>query len=380
MATFHKDASLTGCIAGRDHIMNRTNATAATAIAAKATWAIVAALLLTSAAMTTSIAAETVVHVGLVRSITSGVTLDAIEKGYFKEVGIKVETDPLDTSANSIALLSQNKFDLIEGGISAGYFNGLEKDLPITMVMDRVSTPIGHNLMLRPDLAGQITDVKQLKGKVIGTNGAGSVSTYEIGKLLELGGLTIKDVELKILPFPQYAIAFANKAIDAALVIPPWTPQYAADKIAVPFLDSDKLIKPTPMTIAVVMMNTDWSKKNTEVARNYFVAYMRAVRDYCQAFHNGPSRKEFVDMLVRTGAETRPQILNDPKAWPARSAAGSINVASMLDMQDWYVANKFSTAKFPAERLVDSTFADYAVKKLGPFVVDNKDSKFEGCR
>ena len=66
--------------------------------------------------------------------------------------------DDLDTTANSIALLAQNQFHIIEGGISAGYFNGLEKDLPITMVIDRVSTPIGHNLMLRPDLKGQITD------------------------------------------------------------------------------------------------------------------------------------------------------------------------------------------------------------------------------
>jgi NitT/TauT family transport system substrate-binding protein len=359
--------------------MKRANASAVKAIVT-ATSAIGAAVLFASVGLRTSIAAETVVHVGLVRSITSGVTLNAIERGYFKAVGIKVETDTLDTSANSIALLSQDRLDLIEGGISAGYFNGLEKNLPITMVMDRVSTPIGHNLMLRPDLVGKITDVKQLKGKVIGTNGPGSVSTYEIGKLLELGGLTVKDVELKILPFPQYAVAFANKAIDAALVIPPWTPQYAADKIAVPFLNSDKLIKPTPMTIAVVMMNTDWAKKNNEVARNYFVAYMRAVRDYCQAYHGGPARKEFIDMLVRTKAETRPQILNDPKAWPARSAEGKINIASMMDMQDWYVANKFSTAKFPAERVVDSSYADYAAKKLGPFVVENKDSTLEGCR
>jgi NitT/TauT family transport system substrate-binding protein len=334
----------------------------------------------TIGAAATAADAETLVRAGLVRSITSGVTYDATEKGYFKDVGIKVQTEDLDTSANSIALLSQNQFDVIEGGISAGYFNALEKNLPITVVMSRVSTPIGHNIMLRPDLAGQITDIKGLKGKVIATNGTGSVSTYEIGKVLETGGLTINDVELKVLPFTQYALGFANKAIDAAEVIPPWTTQFVSDKIAVPFLNVDDLVKPTPMTIAVVMINTDWAKKNPDVARNYFVAYLRAVRDYCQAYHDGPNRKEFIDMLARTGAERRPEILNDQHAWPARDPNGKINIASMMDMQAWYTANKMSNANFSAERVVDSTFADYAAQKLGPFVLDNKASTTPGCR
>jgi NitT/TauT family transport system substrate-binding protein len=339
-----------------------------------------AALLAVLCGTSSSLHAETTVRVGLVKSITSGVTYDAVDKGYFKEFGIKVESEDLDTTANSIALLSQNQFDIIEGGISAGYFNGLEKNLPIAMVMSRVSTPIGHNLMLRPDLKGQITEAKQLKGKIIATNGTGSVSTYEIGKVIETGGLTINDVDLKVLPFTQYALAFANKAIDAAEVIPPWTTQFINDKIAVPFLDVDELVKPSPMTIAVVMINTDWAKKNPDLARNYFVAYLRGVRDYCQAYHDGPSRKEFIEMLARTGAERRSEILNDQKAWPARDPNGKINIASMMDMQDWYVANKMSTAKFPAERVVDSSFADYAAQKLGPFVLENKASTTPGCR
>jgi NitT/TauT family transport system substrate-binding protein len=357
----------------------RSAGTTVAAVAAKASLLIGAAVLV-AAGTGAANADETTVHVGLVRSITSGVTYDASEKGYFKDVGIAVKTDDLDTSANSIALLSQNQFDIIEGGISAGYFNGLEKSLPITMVMDRVSTPIGHNLMLRPDLKDQITDVKQLKGKVVATNGTGSVSTYEIGKVLETGGLTINDVDLKVLPFTQYALAFANKAIDAAEVIPPWTTQFVNDKIAAPFLSIDALVKPTPMTIAVVMINTDWAKKNPDLVRNYFVAYLRGVRDYCQAYHGGANRKDFIDMLSRTGAERRAEILTDQKAWPARSPDGKINIASMMDMQAWYSANKMSTANFPAERVVDSSFADYAVNKLGPFVLDNKASTVPGCR
>jgi NitT/TauT family transport system substrate-binding protein len=360
--------------------MGRTNANSPTASAAKLSCVLGAAALLAAAGMTAALADETTVRVGLVRSITSGVTLLASERGYFKEFGIKIETSDLDTTANSIALLSQRQFDIIEGGIAAGYFNGLEKELPITMVMDRVSTPIRHNLMLRPDLKGSITDPKQLKGKVIATNGNGSVSTYEIGKLLELGGLSINDVDLKVLPFPQYAVAFANKAIDAALVIPPWTTQYANDNIAVPFLSSDDLIKPTPMTIAVAMINTDWAKKDPALARNYFTAYLRGVRDYCQAYHGAPIRKEFVDLLIKSGVERRPEILNDPNAWPARSPDGKINTASMLDMQSWYVKHKLSTTELPAERVVDTSYADYAVKKLGPFVLENKASTLPGCR
>ena len=77
------------------------------------------------------------------RSISTVTILWAAEKGYFKEFGIKVVTENLDTAANSIALLAQNQLQLVEGGISAGYFNALEKNLPVTMVLDRVRARSG---------------------------------------------------------------------------------------------------------------------------------------------------------------------------------------------------------------------------------------------
>src|ERR1700724_1177127 len=245
------------------------------------------------------IAQEATVHVGMVRSISSVATLTAIEKGYFKEAGIKVVTEDLDTSANMLALLAQNQLQIIEGGISAGYFNALEKGLPISIVMDRVSSPLGHNLMLRPDLKDQITEFKQLKGKVIASNGAGSVSTYEVGKMLESEGITIGDVDVKVLPFTQMAIAFANKAVDAAIVIPPFTSLFLSKGQAVAFKDPDDLVNPRPLTISVDMVNTDWAKANRDLVRNYYVAYLRGVRDYCQAYHGGANRAEMIELALR---------------------------------------------------------------------------------
>src|SRR6202051_4578227 len=324
-------------------------------------------------------AQDVTVRVGMLNSISSVATLTAIEKGYFKAFGIKVETEDLDTSANVIALLAQNQLQVVEGGISAGYFNALEKNLPITMVMDRVSSPLGHHLMLRPDLKGQITRLKDLKGKMIASNGPGSVSTYEVGKMLETDGLTIADVDVKVFPFNQMAIAFTNKAIDAAIVIPPFTSQFLDRGFGVSLKEPDDLVKPWPLTIAVAMINTDWAKPNRDLLRNYFTAYLHGVRDYCQAYHGGADRAELIQRLISTGTETREELLYK-YPWPARDPNGRINVASLLDMQAWYRQNKFGGAQLPAERLADTSYADYAAAKLGPFVLEKKDSKLGGCR
>ena len=339
-------------------------------------FAMLAALGLVS---TAAQAEGTTIHVALVRSISNGAELIALDRGYFKQYGLNVVIDDIDTSANTIAMLATNRLQIVAGGIAAGYFNALDKGVPVTIIADRVSTPIRHELMLRPDLKDEIRDLKQLKGRTIASNGVGSVSTYELGKMLETAGLTASDVDIKILRFTQMGAAFANKAIDAALVIPPFTYEFLDQHLAVGFAEPDKLVQPSPMTIAVIMTNTDWAKQNHDALQGYVTAYLRGVRDYCNAYHHGAIRKEMIDSIVRHGSETNPKLLND-YPWVARSPDLRVNVASMLDMQDWYVANKFSTAKLPAERLLDMSYADDAVKQLGAFVPENKASTLEGCR
>jgi NitT/TauT family transport system substrate-binding protein len=324
-------------------------------------------------------AQETTLHVGMARSTSNAAELMAIERGYFKGYGIKLEIEDLDSSANAIALLAQNRYQIVAGGISAGYFNALEKDLPVVIVTDRVSTPIGHNLMLRPDLKDQVKEIKQLKGKVIASNGQGSVSTYEVGKILETAGLTINDVEIKIISFTQMGLALTNKAIDAAIVIPPFVWQFEEQKLAVPFADVDAIVQPQPMTIAVIMVNSEWAKKNDALMRNYMTAWLRGARDYCQAYHGGSTREAVVNALMTSGTERRPELLHK-YPWPARSPDGRVNTASMLDIQAWFVKNKLASKAFPAERLVDSSYIDAAVQKLGPFQLEKKDSTLPGCR
>jgi len=324
-------------------------------------------------------AQEQIVRVGSVKSTASLATLIAVEKGYFKEAGIRVEVTDLDTSTDSLAVVAQNRLQIVGGGLSAAYFNAVEKNLPVTVAFDRVSSPLGHKLLVRTDLKDQIKSVAQLKERPLASNSRGSITNYEIGKILGTVGLGFRDVDLKFIPFTQVAIAFANKAVDAAFVIPPFAAQIAEQGLGVVVADPDDFVTPHPMTIAVAFINTDWAAKNDALAKSYFTAYMRGVRDYCQAYHDGPNRAEVIDIAIRTGLERRPEILHK-YPWSARNPDGRINVASMLDIQAFFVKEGLSISNLPAAKLATDTYIDHANRALGPFVLTNKASTLAGCR
>ena len=326
---------------------------------------------------TSATAQQHTVRIGMVRALSATPTMIAIEKGYFKEYGINAEVSDVDTTA--LIPLAQNVVQVMEAGVTAGYFNALEKNFPIIIATDRVASPIGHKLLIRPDLKDKIKTIADLKGKVIATNATASVTNYEIGHILASAGLTLKDIELKVLPFPQMSVGLANKAVDGAIVIPPWVHQVIEQGLGAVLADPDDYVKAVPMNIAVAFINTDWAKQNPEVARNFFVALVRGIRDYCQAYHNGPLRADVIDALVKSGTERMPELLHK-YPWPARSPNGQINVASLLDIQSFYLKAGLSQTQFAPERIATTEYSDFALQKLGPFVVENKDSKLPGCR
>lgn len=320
----------------------------------------------------------TTIKVGTARAISVGATLYAMKHGYFKEAGINVDLDYINSSADVMAMVAQNQYQIVEGGVSAGYFNAVSKGLPLSIVADRTSSPLFHNIMIRNELKDTIKTIKDLKGKTIASNGPGSITTYEVGQVLASAGLTLADVEIKVVPFTQMGLALKNGAVDAALLIPPFTYQVRDQGLGLMFADPDDYQKPQPVALAVNIINTDWAGKNKELVQKYFVAYLKGVRAYCQAYHGGGPREEIIDLLVQSGTERNPDNLRK-LPWQSRSVNGQVNTASVLDEQEFYLRNKFISAKLPLEKLVDHSYVDAAAKQLGPFVLENKDSKLKGC-
>jgi NitT/TauT family transport system substrate-binding protein len=172
--------------------------------------------------------------------------------------------------------------------------------------------------------------------------------------------------------------AFIGKAIDAGLLAPPFVYQFEEQKVAVPFASADALVEPQPMTTAAIMVNAEWARTNPVVAQNYVHAWLRGVRDYCQGYHCAAVRNEVVEELLKSGTE-RPEILHK-YPWPARSADGRVNIASLLDMQTWFFKYGLVKTVLPAERLADMSLVETALQKLGPFDLINSASRLPGCR
>lgn len=343
---------------------------------ARARWRIMPVMLAgATLAGAAPVPAQEKVKVGWVPAMVSSPLMIAREKGYFKAVGIDLELESVTTATDAMAHVGTNRMQVLEGGVQANYFNALAARYPIVIAGDRASSPLGHLVMIRPDLRGEIKSLKDLKGRTISIAGAGSIIAYEMDKLLQTVGLSLKDVNVKVLPIPQLPVAFANKVIDAADIYSPMTHQLEQQGIAVRLVDPDDILK--NMVVAVSIINTDWAQAKPAVATAFFSALLRGTRDYCQAYHGGSNRQEVIDILMRTGIEKRADILALP--WPSRRVTGVVDPAAILDILDWYRANGFVKGEAPRDRLVDNRYVEAAGRELPPFRVENASSTLAGC-
>ena len=320
------------------------------------------------------------ITIAIVPSVPAASTLIAEEKGYFREAGLDVHIERIDSMGKAVAFLVANHVQVAQGGINAGIFNAIAQGLPVTLALDGGSTPLYHRLLVRRGLEDRIRAVADLKGRTVGLSAPGSTSVYEMAMLLSRGGLTLRDIEVKNLAFAQMTTALTNGDLDLALMVAPFTELAVERNIALPWIDpEDGYIATLPMTSVAYIVNTDWAAKNPDVARRLMLALARGSRDYCQAYHHGPGRGEMLDVLMKNKIAADRALL-DRMDWQARNPDGRFNTASLVDLQAFFRREGIIDRTAPVERLVDPRYADAAAQAFGPFEVANKASRLKGCR
>jgi NitT/TauT family transport system substrate-binding protein len=307
------------------------------------------------------------VNVGHLGIVADGPFYLAIENGYFKAEGVEVQLERFNSAAQATAPLSTNQVQVVGGGMSAGLFNAFARGWPVRIAMPRTRDVPGYSsdtLILRNDLRGSVRGLQDLKGKKIAINAPSAALHYMVGKMLESVNVKLSEVEIVVMPWPNMGPALETKAIDAGAVVEPFAAIYNQKNIAFPFRRSADVLTKPYFEVSVILYNSDWSGRNAAQAKAFTVAYLRGARDYYDAMRGGPKRKDVVDVLIKYTSLKDPAMYSQIQ-WEFVDPNLQFNVESMRDQQEWYAAQGAVTKKIDVDSMIDRSFVDHALAKVG---------------
>ncbi len=291
----------------------------------------------------------------------------AVEKGYFAEEGLDVESIPFDSAAQMVAPLGAGQLDAGGGSTSAGLYNAISRDLPLKIVADKGSFPPGAGwltLLVRPDLADQVRDYSDLRGRKIAINQFGTTNDIAIDTALKKGGGTLQDVELVQLPFPDINSALSNRSIDLGLQNEPFLAAAVEQGIGVKFHSIDEWYP--YMQFSVILYGPQFVRGHPDAAKRWMVAYLRGVRDYDDAILKGINKDEVVRLIMKQ-VTIRDASLFDKMAPIGLDPDGKVNAEGVRNDMRWFVERGLVQNPPDLDQVLDPSFAEYAVSRLGPY-------------
>lgn len=306
-----------------------------------------------------------------------GVLADApfyigIEKGYFDQQKVKVSLRRFGSGADFVAPLSSNQIQVGGGGFSAGFINAYARDWPLRIVLTRIRDVPGNSsqtVIVRNALRGEVKTMADLKGRKIANNANGSLMHFTLGKMLEAAGVSVKDVTLVSMPWPNMGQALGTGAVDAAMIAEPFVAILADKGIAFPLNRAADLIKQPYLEASLVLYNKDFIEKSRPQAEAFTVAYMQGARDFYQAMKHGPNRPEIIKILQKY-TSLKDAAMYDKIQWVYMDPNGKVDFDGLRDQQDWFIKQGLSKAPIDLNAAVDTSLVDHAIKVLGKVNVD----------
>lgn len=292
----------------------------------------------------------------------------AQDRGYFRQLGIDLEVVPSNQLEAMVPLLANGTLDGAVGGNVPGIFNAAARGTGLRIVAaGSIHTP-GHStaLVVRKPLidSGQIKTYADLKGKNVASSSSVSIFTIALDRALQQGGLTMKDVNLLNLSFPEMIGAMANGGVDLAYLVEPFATQAVEKGIAVRWKETADVI---PGHVASMWVySQQLTETRPQVGKSFMTALLHGVRDYDEAMFKGVDRQNVVDILTRYTTLKDPalfdRIVTDPVA-----TSGTLPIQQLQEDVDWYQANGSIQGKLDLASVVDTQFTTYAIQQLGPY-------------
>lgn len=147
----------------------------------------------------------------------------AVEKGFFSDEGLEVETRPLQ--GGPVLSLAVAAADLDIGwsnlvSLFQAHARGFDFVLLAPGALEDDGAHLTHSLLVRGDSPART--IGDLAGKTVAINALGGVNDLAVSALLTASGNNPQEVRLVEVPFPNMEAALASGAVEAALVPEPF--------------------------------------------------------------------------------------------------------------------------------------------------------------
>jgi NitT/TauT family transport system substrate-binding protein len=161
------------------------------------------------------------------------------------------------------------------------------------------------------------------------------------------------------------AAGFANKGIDAAIVIEPFVARIEGQGTAVRWRGVSEFYG--NHQVAVIMYGPGLIEQRPEIGRRWMIGYVRALRDYNDAF--GPKqqgREDVIQTLIRHTA-VKDRAVYDQMRPPGLDPDGRLQVDAMRNDLAYWERTGLVPEPVDFARLLDTSFQEHAVQQLGPY-------------
>jgi NitT/TauT family transport system substrate-binding protein len=340
----------------------------------KSSWKIFAVILAAAVALPPGRAsALDTISIGIVGAV-SDITLFIAEKqGFFAKEGLSGNLIKFDSGAKMVAPLGAGQLDVGAGAWSAGLFNAVDRGIGIKIVADKATNKAPNDyrvVIVRKALIdrGQFKTLADLKGRKIGITAAGAGDNSSLNEAVKAGGLKMSDVERVYMGFTTQVVALSNDGIDVAFSAEPDATIAVRQGIAARFAPYSSFY-PVQET-GVILFGSNFIEKNRATAQRFMRAFLRAVRFYDGALQgaklSGPNSDVVIADLAELTQNPDPSIFREMVAhWC--NPDGKIDLASLKKDMAFYKQSGDVTGNVKPEQTYDLSFAEAALKELGPY-------------
>lgn len=268
----------------------------------------------------------------------------ALEKGYFKELGVEVEPLSVGSALERDQLMQAGKVDGMINEISgAANFNRDKNQVKIISV---ARSPIGENPLFRILAApgSEITTVAGLAGVPIGIS-KNTVIEYISTRLLTSGGLTGEEIEYKSIPVLPERLQLLLQGQVKAVTLPDPLGAAAIKAGAIEVVNDTER---ADVSASVITFSKDSLENKTELVKSFMIAWEKAAQDLNQ---DPAAYGELMLKKIRV-----PKNIQGEYAIPPMPIKALPTKAQWDDVMAWMVERKLIAAPLAYEESVTSDF------------------------